>query len=181
VLALVFALVASIGLRNAVASDLGAPGEYEIKAAFLFNFMKFVKWSDAARPDDSPTIGVCVLAADDVARTIDETIGGKAVRDKRVVVRRLRRAELDPDCHVVFLSGDERVSEAELLRSSTTAGVLTVGEADGFAARGGVIAFRLESGKVRFDINPDAAKRAHLEVSSQLLKLAGIVHDGASP
>ncbi len=173
--ALVLALL--LGQASTFAGERGALGEYEVKAAFLFNFLKFVKWSPNRPTDDTSTIGVCVLAGEDVARTIDGTIGGKAVRDKQVVVHRLLRAKVDPSCQILFLSGDGGAKEPDLLRSSADAGVLTVGDADGFAARGGVIAFRVEDGKVRFDINTDAAKRAHLELSSQLLKLANIVHD----
>jgi len=175
--ALVLALL--LGRASAFSGEGSELGEYQVKAAFLFNFLKFVKWSANALPEDTSTIGVCVLAGEDVARTIDGTIGGKAVRDKQVIVRRLPRAKVDPSCQILFLSGDA-IKDVDFLRSSTDAGVLTVGDADGFAARGAVIAFRLEDGRVRFDINPDAAKRAHLEVSSQLLKLANIVHDEAA-
>lgn len=153
-------------------------GEYQIKAAFLFNFAKFVKWPESALPEAATSIAVCVLSDEDVARTIEETIGGKTVRDKRVVVTRLTTAEPDASCQMLFVSGDQAAKADKFFGTLAEASVLTVGETEDFAARGGVMNFRMETNKIRFDVNADAAKRAHLELSSQLLKLATIVHDG---
>jgi len=146
--------------------------EYEVKAAFLFNFAKFVKWPERS----APSITVCVLAEDAVERTIEKTIGGKTLRDKPVVVKRPADLE-DHDCQILFISDSRRTELARILRSMNGASVLTVGETDAFAERGGIINFRTENDRVRFEINPEAAQNAGLEISSQLLKLATIVHD----
>ena len=146
--------------------------EYEVKAAFLFNFAKFVKWPERG----APSITVCVLAEDAVERTIEKTIGGKTLRDKPVVVKRPADLE-DHDCQILFISDSRRTELARILRSMNGASVLTVGETDAFAERGGIINFRTENDRVRFEINPEAAQNAGLEISSQLLKLATIVHD----
>jgi len=167
------ALLLSLCTVGPVAADsTDSLSEYEVKAAFLFNFAKFVKWPER----DAPSITVCVLAEDAVERTIEKTIGGKTLRDKPVVVK--RPADLDDnDCQILFISDSRRAELARILRSVDGASVLTVGETDAFAERGGIINFRTDNDRIRFEINPEAAQNAGLEISSQLLKLATIVHD----
>lgn len=151
--------------------------EYQIKAAFLFNFAKFVKWPESTPPASGSAFAVCVLGDDSLQQTIEETIAGKTVRDKHVIVKHVAGAEAAKNCQILFVAGPDHPELGKVERSLESASVLTVGEANDFAERGGIINFRLENDKVRFEINPDAAKRANLEISSQLLKLATIVHD----
>ena len=168
------ALVALLEPRSARAEP---SSEYQVKAAFLFNFAKFVKWPERVLPDSSTSFDICVLGDRTVAPAVEETISGKTLRDKPIVVKHLASPEAAKSCQILFVSGAEEVDTAKLLRALEGASVLTVGEADQFAERGGIINFKTEDNKIRFEINPDAAKRANLEVSSQLLKLAIIVRD----
>jgi len=151
--------------------------EYQVKAAFLFNFAKYVKWPESALPESSPSFTVCVLGDHRVAPALEETIGGKTLHDKQIVVKQLVAAQTANSCQILFVSGSEQVDTAKILRLLDGASVLTVGEVEQFAERGGIINFKTEDNKIRFEINPDAAKRAKLELSSQLLKLALIVRD----
>jgi len=170
--ALALSLWTALPVGAASADARESSSEYEVKAAFLFNFAKFVKWPERG----APSITVCVLAEDAVERTIEKTIGGKTLRDKPVVVK--RPADLDDnDCQILFISDSRRAELARILRSVDGASVLTVGETDSFAERGGIINFRTDNDRIRFEINPEAAQNAGLEISSQLLKLATIVHD----
>ncbi|MGH9509604.1 MAG: YfiR family protein, partial [Terriglobales bacterium] len=110
---------------------------------------------------------------------LDRMIEGKSVHGKKLVARRLGRAEEAGTCQVLFVSSSENGRLTQILASLRGRSVLTVGETEGFAHRGGVINFQLEGSKVRFEINLDAAERSGLTMSSQLLKLAKIVRESS--
>ncbi len=157
----------------------GAPTEYQVKAAFLYNFGKFVEWPPGALPADS--FAICVLGEDPFGPELDRLIEGKSVHGKKLGAHRLGRAEEAGKCQVLFVSASENGRLAHILASVRGRSVLTVGDTEGFAHRGGIINFRLVENKVRFEINLDAAERAGLTVSSQLLKLAKIIREGSQP
>ena len=144
------------------------PSEYEVKAAFLFNFAKFVKWpEDEAR---GPTFVIAVLGSDPFGEILDRTLAGKTILDRNVEVRRIET--VDAGVQILFIGSSEKGRLGEILKDLGDARVLTVGEMEGFAERGGMIAFRLRQDVVRFEINLDQVKRAHLKMSSQLIRLA---------
>ena len=176
-LALALCLLALVSFVEPGAALAEPSSEYQVKAAFLFNFAKFVKWPENVVPERSTAFTVCVLGDDLAGPAVEETIAGKTLRDKRIVVKRVAGFETARNCQILFVSGSQGAEPAKTLRGLDGASVLTVGEADQFAERGGIINFKTEDNKIRFEINPDAAKRANLEVSSQLLKLAIIVRD----
>lgn len=152
------------------------PGEYAVKAAFLYNFAKFVEWpaEGEASAASSPFV-ISILGDDPFDAAIDDTLRGKAVASRQLVLRRIRRAEEVGDSRILFISSSEKAQLAEILKHLEGTAVLTVGEMDRFAEQGGVIRFRMEEKRVRLDINPEAAERANLRISSELLKLARIV------
>jgi hypothetical protein len=152
----------------------GASPEYEVKAAFLLNFAKFVEWpTEAFR--SSPALRLCVLGDDPFGAALERTVAGKRIGDRPIEVAR-HDAESDAaDCHVVFLSASEAHTLPRVLAALGGRGILTVGDRPEFVDDGTVIGFRVEGDRVRFDINADAADRAGLRVSSQLLKLANRV------
>ena len=148
--------------------------ENEIKAAFLYNFVKFTEWPAEAFPESSSLLIVGVL--DD--RQVDaafESLDGKIAGGRKLVIKRIEGTYDLKSCHIVFIriSGKERV--AQILGSLQNSNVLTVGEMKGFAQLGGIINFYMRSNRLRFEINVDAAKRAELKMSSKLLKLAKVV------
>jgi hypothetical protein len=172
------AALACLPLFSAASARAETLSEYQVKAAFLFNFAKFVKWPENAPSEAATSFDVCVLGDDLVTPTIAETIGGKTLRSKQIVVRHLAFAtDADKSCHVLFVTDGKGSEPRRVLRGLEGVSVLTVGESEHFAEGGGIINFRMEDNKVRFEINVDAAKRANLEISSQLLKLATIVHE----
>jgi preprotein translocase subunit Sec61beta len=150
------------------------PGEYEIKAAFLFNFAKFVDWPEKsfATPIDPLVIGV--FSQISLRPAFEKTLQGKVVRGHPVVVLELKTKEEAGKCQILFLGKVENRQVEQWLNSLAGTAVLTVGESKGFASRGGIINFFLVEDQVRFEINPKAAEKAGLKISSQLLSLAKI-------
>ena len=157
---------------SAVRTDAAARSEYEVKAAFLYNFARFVKWP---RVEPRAPLEVCILGEDPFGPTIDDTIGRKTLRDRKLKIARLARIEEADGCHILFISSSERGRLGWILRNAKGTGALTVSEIDGFAESGGMIRLWMDGKKVRFDVNPDAARDAGLEISAQLLKIARIV------
>jgi hypothetical protein len=151
--------------------------EYEVKAAFLYNFTRFVEWPpDALARSDVFIIGI--LGRDPFGGALDAAVQGKNVLQKELAVRRFATAREASGSQILFISPSEEARLPLVLRELEGANTLTVGETDGFARRGGMIEFRIESNRVRFDINVVTAERAKLKLSSQLLKLARVVTGG---
>ncbi|MFA5083523.1 MAG: YfiR family protein [Hydrogenophilaceae bacterium] len=160
-----------LGLCGADAS--AAPlGEYEVKAAFAHNFAKFVEWPAAL--DARASLRLCILGqgpfAEAAAGLRGKTVGNRVWE----VVPAVRRSELG-ECQVLFIEAAEADDLPRLLAGLKGRPVLTVADREGLAAQGVAIGFYLDQNKVRFEINPAAASRAGLKISSQLLKLARIV------
>jgi hypothetical protein len=153
-----------------------APGEYQVKAAFLFNFARFVEWPPRGAEGAGAPIEMCVLGDDPFGEALDRAVAGKTLNDRSMEVRRGRKVQELNGCEVLFISTSEKSRLPEILGSLRTVHVLTVGESDDFAAQGGEVQFTLEDNHVRFIINVDATDRAGLKVSSKLLGLAHVVH-----
>ena len=152
-----------------------SPTEYEVKAAFLYNFARFVEWPAEARHDPGTPFVIAVLGHDPFGAVLDETVAGKTVGGRPIEVRRVARADEARDAQIVFVAPSERANMVAILKALGRPGILTVGDTDGFASQGGAINFTLQSRRVRFEINPTAAEQARLKMSSQLLKLATLV------
>ena len=158
------------------AAALGqAVDEYRVKAAFLYNFAKFVEWPPQAFPSASTPLAICVLGPNPFGRSLEEAVDGKIVDDRKLVVRQFADIRQVAGCHILFVSSPERKFLRAILADLRESGVLTVGETAGFTAEGGVITLQLEGDRVRFEINLDAAGRQKLLISSKLLSLARIV------
>jgi hypothetical protein len=147
------------------------PTEYEVKAAYLYNFGKFVEWPAKARTaDDSFTI--CVLGQDPFGTTFDTTIAGESISGRKVVIKRVAKPQDALSCRILFISSSEESRLKEIVATLDTASVLTVSDIPQFTRRGGMIQFVVEANKVRFEVNLTIAERAGLILSSQLLKVA---------
>ncbi len=160
----------------------GGLSEYRIKAAYLYYFSTFVDWPPETHSRAGKALIIGVLGEDPFGAILDETLRGKSVSDRGIVVRRFANIKEARDSHVLFISASERDRLPSILKGLEGAAVLTVGDFDQFAARGGQIAFRTEERKVRFDINVAAVEKARLKISAQLMKLGRIVegsgHEG---
>jgi hypothetical protein len=149
-----------------------APSEYQVKAAFLLNFTKFVEWPAAAFASPDAPLSICILGEDPFGETLDKTVEGEATNGHKIIVQRIRHVS-HPSCHVIFVVREEKETAKAL--ASIRPGVLTVGDGDGFLREGGMIRFVLENRRVRFDVNPAAAAKAGLQISSKLLNVARAV------
>ena len=149
-----------------------------VKAAFLYNFGLFVQWPDGTfESTDSPlVIGVVAGNADDdgFCDALTQLVAGKSADGHPIVVKKLSGADDLSVCQILYLPASTDRRLGELLASVAGKPVLTVGETDELLPRGGIIRFFSEDNKVRFEINPDAAQRSRLRISSKLLKLARI-------
>jgi len=145
-----------------------APTEYQVKAAFLYNFAKFVEW-----PVNAPGTRFCIgiLGTDPFGPLIDETLAGRTLGSRGVVVRRFSRPEDAFDCQIVFVASSATPLKL-LLRRFEGKAVLTVGDAPAFCQSGGIIGFQVAERRIRFAVNLEAAERAQLQLSSKLLSLA---------
>lgn len=149
--------------------------EYLIKAAFLFNFAKFVEWPADSFKDDFSPINLCILGTDPFGSALD-TIKGKTVKGRPLKIRWTNQVNDIEGCHILFISASEKENLKEILYGLRRSNTLTVSEINGFAQMGGMINFIIVDQKVRFEINLDVAQRSRLKMSAQLLKLARIVN-----
>jgi len=149
--------------------------EYEIKAAFLFNFVQFVKWPPAAFASPDAPLCIGILGPDPFAGALDDTIRGEAVNGHKLVLQRSNNIDDLRGCQMIFVARSEANDVGPILTAVNSGPILTVSEIDHFAQDGGDIGFYLSNGKVRFEINPEAARRVGLKISSQLLALGRIV------
>jgi hypothetical protein len=156
------------------------PTEYDVKAAFLYNFGKFVQWPPEAF-EGRDSFVFCLLGDDSFGQVLNSTVVGKKIQERVLVVRQLRDVSDTEGCHILFISRSEGWRLPRVLSSLRSRSVLTVGETVGFTERGGIISFRVEDNRVRFDINLAAAQRAQLTISSQLLKLARAIIPPGDP
>jgi hypothetical protein len=157
-------------------ADAATDLEYQVKAAFLYNFAKFVEWPADAFETAGDSVILCVVGTDPFGDSLDSVVRGESVSGRRLVVHRTRDLDEIRGCHVVFVPRSERSRQERILGSLRNRGVLSVGEADGFLNGGGIIRFILEQNKVRFDINLEAAESSGLKLSSKLLRLARTIH-----
>jgi hypothetical protein len=166
-LALVWLLSVAVGCAQGP-----APSEYQLKAAFLFNFAKFVEWPPEAFVGTRAPLVIGLLGQNPFGDDLKRTIHGKAISNRSLTVKEIHSLSEATNCHMLFISTSEKQRLPEILEGLHTASVLTVGETDGFTDDGGMIGFVLEGNKIRFRINETAARRAGLKVSSKLSSLA---------
>jgi hypothetical protein len=155
-----------------------AATEYQVKAAFLYNFAKFVEWPAAVLADSAAPLVVGVRGEDPFGADLDAALRGKTAAGHPLQVRRFDAIPASGACHILFVCSRVDPPEKEVLGALAAAPVLTVGETPQFTHLGGILRFVVQDNKVRFEINVDAADRAGLRISSKLLRLALIVRDG---
>ena len=175
-LLLVFCMVP---LGGVVAAERNAPspGEYQVKAAFIYNFIKFVTWP-SGEDARSGTVRLCVLGeVPDMASF--EDLEGQELMGKRMTMVHLKEARDARTCQVLFLSSALSSRLTETLDIVRGLPVLTVGDTDDYAQRGVMINMYIDKKRVRFEINADSAEAAGLRISAKLLSLAGKVYGAA--
>ncbi len=160
---------------NAQSQTESVPKEHQIKAAFLYNFTRFVDWPpERFETDDSPIV-IYILGRDPFGDDLRNSIAERTVDGRELRVESIRSVNEAADGHILFIAeGEEGLASRSALRELHQSSVLTIGESEVFRRRGGVITFTVIDGRVRFHINRNSAKLADLRISSQLLQLAVI-------
>ena len=151
--------------------------ESDVKAAFVYNFVRFIEWPSTRWTSAEAPYVVCLVGGTPLGPALHATLTDRTVQDRAFDIRELEPA--DPGvtvCHVVVVAPSAEDFD-DVIAMAGQPGVLTVGEGRSFAERGGMIALTEVGGKIRFAINLRRTKQAELTVSSQLLGLADIVDD----
>ncbi|MEE8400109.1 MAG: YfiR family protein [Desulfobacterales bacterium] len=176
---LIFVIIICVTLSSwtSAHSESAPDREYLIKAAFLYNFARFVNWPDDAFPDAHSPLSLCIVGKDPFLDAL-KTIKGKTIRGRKLEITHLARIENLEQCHMLFISASEEHRLPEILDTLREESILTVSDMSRFALRGGAIHFITVSSKIRFEINVDATDTVGLKISSKLLKLARVVHTG---
>ena len=171
----VLLLLAAGRASAAQTGNLDIGREDQLKAAYLFNFVKFVEWPVAARGP----IRICFIGAQGVHASLAASTAGKTIGERSIATRVLQVAESRLGCDVIYL--DAAFDPSVLMRDAAAQTALTVSEAQDFTRRGGIIRLFKHDNRLRFDINLDNARRAGLKISSNLLKLASRVEQEGAP
>jgi hypothetical protein len=151
--------------------------ESQVKAAFVYNFVRFVEWPPQSFQSGDTPLVIGVVGSEQIADAIEQLTKGKTVDGRKLTIRRLGSGDNFDGCHILFVGASEKGRTNTILDRLRDSSVLSIGETDGFIQNGGVIGFVIENNKVTFQINAGAAKKKHLRISSQLLKLARNVRD----
>jgi hypothetical protein len=159
---------------GAVAAAPDVASEYKVKAAFLFQFSRFVEWpAEAFASADAPLV-ICVLGANPFGSALHEIAIGELVYSHPLAVRSHVRVEELDACHIVFVSSAREDVTRRALEYLSGKSVLTVGDSSDFAQRGGVIGLVTVKGNVRLQVNRNSADAAQLRISAKLLRLAAL-------
>ena len=150
--------------------------EYEVKAGFLYHVGWFVEWPATTAQASAPAFIIGVLGTNPFGGVLHDVMGGKTIRERPVVIKYYQRVEEAVSSHILFISASEEPRLPAILAALGRTSVLTVSDMERFTERGGMIVLRLVDRKVHFDINMDATESAGLKLSSQLLRLAKVIH-----
>jgi len=175
----VFLVVVAACLCANNARAQSEPDEYQVKAAYLLNFARFVEWPSDVLPASSP-MTIVIVGDNPFGSTLEQLLRGKSANGHPIHLRYLRWNDSLTQYQIVFISASEEWHLPEILRSLGSHSVLTVGDIDRFSLRGGIIELRMVGNRVRFDINRTPALAGKLTISSKLLNVARAVHEDAA-
>ncbi|MFY9743788.1 MAG: YfiR family protein [Candidatus Sulfotelmatobacter sp.] len=176
-------VVSLLFLSALAAAPLAAqqkPTEAQVKAAYLYNFGKFVTWQNDAGANVN-SLNICVLGKDPFGGILDATVAGESIDGKQIVIKRLTKIQDGPDCRILFVGSSEEKRLRSILAVAQASAMLTVSSIPTFLQQGGVIEFVTQEDRIRFAVNLNAAQQSHLVLSSQLLKVASQVIDTGKP
>jgi hypothetical protein len=146
--------------------------EYAVKAAYLSKFALYVEWPTAAFSSPNSAVDLCVAGEDPFGAMLEKAAKGQFIGGRTIVVRRLQAIAPDSGCHILYIRGVDTQLVRQIIEGLRGRGVLTVTDAHGPEAIGGIINFVMKDNRVRFEIDNEAAVQNGFNISSQLLKLA---------
>jgi len=164
-------------LGSGCAAAVPEATEYDVKAAFIYNFARFTEWPSGAFEHPTDPIRICIIGDDPFGNTLEDIVRGKMLAQHSLVVARVGTPAGARDCHIAFVgrADDERLGS--VIAAVRDRPVMTIGDTEYAAQRGAVLGFLIQNGRVRFAINTETAKRAGLVLSSQLMKLAILINE----
>jgi hypothetical protein len=168
-------LLGAFSVTGAAWAQESSSKEYQVKAAFLYNFVQFVKWPPGAFTSPDAPLEIGVLGDDPFGGALEDIVHNASVNGHKLVVMHSHSLDDLRGCQLIFVARSEENQMGQILSTTGPRPILTVSEIDRFAENGGDIDFYISDGKVRFEINPGAARHAGLKISSQLLALGRIV------
>jgi hypothetical protein len=160
---------------NPARSQPATPTEYELKAAFLYNFLLFVEWPRDAFAETNAPIRIGIVGSDPFGAVLDETMRGKTVAGHPVMIQRIKDQRGETNCHLLFIGRLDKRPVGQVLTAVGNSSILTVSEQEHFPETGGIIGLTMDGKKVRFEVNLAAAERSRLKIDPKLLKLAKAV------
>ena len=163
------------GCRLALAAEIPAPNEYQVKAAILFNLPKYVEWPAERFPSPQSPILLGILGDDNFGDDFKSMVEGKTIDGRKLFLKHLSPGEDVKSLHLLFIAASERKRIAQTLDKLRESSVLTVGETDDFAQIGGMVQLTMKDSRIRPQVNLDAAERAHLKISSRLLTISDVL------
>jgi hypothetical protein len=172
----VVTLIASTNWQSPAKAQSEGLAEYEVKAAFLFNFSKFVDWPESSFADARAPIVLGIVGDNPFGDDLRNIVNGQVVKGRSIRVSTFRFGDDLRACQIIFVGASERGHTLQILASLRGADVLTVSDIDGFAKVGGVMQFVVEQGRVRFLVNLEAASQTKLRINSKLLALARVIN-----
>jgi hypothetical protein len=164
-----------VGTALHLDSQTGKPAEYQVKAVYMVNFIKFIEWPAGTLGNTNEPFPVCVLGQDPFGPALDQSLAGERIDQHPLAAHRIQSARDAAGCRVVFISASSDSQIEDTLVSLEGESILTVSDTPRFVRRGGMIEFVREGNRVRFELNLAAAKMARLTVSSELLRVAAAV------
>lgn len=173
---MLFGIIFLMPLYVSSPSKAGETSENEVKAAYLFNFAKFVEWPERAFATKTSPIILCILGDDPFGEVLT-SLEMKKIKGRSLTVVRAHNKEQIKTCHMLYVSESEKKELPEILTKTDNKPWLTVSSIEDFASKGGMIGFVRKGKNIRFEVNLDMIKRVELSVSSRLLNLALIVKD----
>jgi hypothetical protein len=148
--------------------------EYQLKAAYIYNFAQFIEWPSSAFSSPNAPFVIGIVGDPSLGGTLEQAVKGKTAGKREIVVKYFANVNAVEHAHILFVSASERDRMGDLVKRATAESTLTIGDFDGFTAASGMVRFMTEDNKLRFEVNTDAANQGHLKFSAQLLKLARI-------
>jgi YfiR/HmsC-like len=170
--------VTCVLVASAVSASLAvgqSPTEYQVKAAYLYNFAKFVEWPSSSFASPTVAMQICILGQNPFGSELQKITNGKLVNGHAFAIRYARSAQEVRGCHILFIASSEGAHIKRTLEELRGSNVLTVGDSPGFLEEGGMINCVLEDDRVQFQVNHKAINEAGLYVSSRLLSVAKLV------
>jgi hypothetical protein len=168
-------------LAQSASAQQPAAAEHEVKAAYLYNFARFVAWPPRTAARAQEPFAICVLGTDPFGRSLEMIVDGVTIEGARVVVRHMTSARDATACRILFISGSEERGLDGILAALARADVLTVSDMPRFVERGGMIQFVIDKGRVRFEVGLPPAQDAGLMLRSELLRVASAVRRERRP